>query len=50
MYLNIKLLLPEIIEVLFYLVCILFTIAYLTIAERKSLAYIQRRLGPNIVG
>lgn len=50
---NIKLWLPiisEIIEVLFYLICVLFTIAYLTVAERKSLAYMQRRLGPNVVG
>lgn len=50
---NIQLWLPiisEIIEVLFYLVCVLFTIAYLTVAERKSMAYMQRRLGPNVVG
>lgn len=40
----------EIIEVLLYLICILLTIAYLTIAERKGMAYIQRRLGPNSVG
>lgn len=40
----------EIIEVLFYLVCVLFTIAYLTVAERKGMAYIQRRIGPNVVG
>lgn len=44
------LILSEIIEVLFYLVCVLFTIAYLTVAERKGMAYIQRRLGPNAVG
>ena len=50
---NIKLWIPiisEIIEVLFYLVCVLFTIAYLTVAERKTLAYMQRRVGPNAVG
>lgn len=40
----------EIVEVLFYLICVLFTIAYLTVAERKGMAYIQRRLGPNAVG
>lgn len=40
----------DIIEVLLFLVCVLFTVAYLTLAERKTLAYCQRRLGPNIVG
>lgn len=40
----------EIVEILFYLVCVLFTIAYLTVSERKGMAYIQRRLGPNAVG
>lgn len=43
-------LISEIVEVLFYLICVLFTIAYLTVAERKGMAYIQRRLGPNAVG
>lgn len=37
-------------EVLLFLVCVLFTIAYLTVAERKTMAYMQRRIGPNIVG
>lgn len=40
----------DIIEVLLFLVCVLFTVAYLTVAERKTLGYFQRRLGPNIVG
>lgn len=37
-------------EVLLFLVCILFSVAYLTVAERKTLGYMQRRLGPNAVG
>jgi NADH-ubiquinone oxidoreductase chain 1 len=40
----------DIIEVLVYFVCILFSVAFLTVAERKQLAYHQRRLGPNIIG
>lgn len=31
-------------------VCLLVTIAYYTIAERKIMAAIQRRRGPNVVG
>lgn len=37
-------------EILIFLVCVLFSVAYLTVAERKTLAYMQRRLGPNYVG
>jgi NADH-ubiquinone oxidoreductase chain 1 len=40
----------DIIEVLLFLVCVLFSVAYLTVAERKTLGYFQRRLGPNAVG
>lgn len=40
----------QIAEVLLFLVCILFSVAYLTVAERKTLGYLQRRLGPNAVG
>lgn len=40
----------DIIEVLLFLVCVLFSVAYLTVAERKTLGYMQRRLGPNAVG
>lgn len=36
--------------VLLKLVCILISVAYFTIAERKIMAAIQRRLGPNIEG
>ncbi len=37
---------------LFFLkiVCILIAVAYFTIAERKVMAAIQRRKGPNVVG
>jgi NADH-ubiquinone oxidoreductase chain 1 len=40
----------NIVEILIFLVCVLFSVAYLTVAERKTLAYMQRRLGPNFVG
>lgn len=40
----------SLIEVLILFVCILISVAYLTVAERKTLAYMQRRIGPNIVG
>lgn len=40
----------DIIEILIFLVCILFSVAYLTVGERKTLGYFQRRLGPNAVG
>lgn len=32
------------------IVCLLITIAYYTLAERKIMASVQRRLGPNVVG
>jgi NADH:ubiquinone oxidoreductase subunit H len=32
------------------IVCLLVAIAYYTIAERKIMAAIQRRRGPNVVG
>lgn len=37
-------------EVLIKILCLLIAIAYFTIAERKAMAAIQRRKGPNIVG
>jgi NADH-ubiquinone oxidoreductase chain 1 len=40
----------DIIEILIFLVCVLFSVAYLTVGERKTLGYMQRRLGPNAVG
>ena len=40
----------SIIEVLIVTVPVLLTVAFVTIAERKTMASMQRRLGPNIVG
>lgn len=40
----------SIIEVLLVVVPSLLTVAFVTIAERKTMASMQRRLGPNIVG
>ena len=37
-------------EVLLLLVPVLFSVAFVTVAERKTMASMQRRLGPNIVG
>jgi NADH-ubiquinone oxidoreductase chain 1 len=40
----------SIIEVLLVTVPVLLTVAFVTVAERKTMASMQRRLGPNIVG
>jgi len=40
----------SIIEVLLVVVPVLLTVAYITVAERKTMASMQRRLGPNVVG
>jgi NADH-ubiquinone oxidoreductase chain 1 len=40
----------SIIEVILVLVPSLLAVAYVTVAERKTMASMQRRLGPNIVG
>jgi NADH-ubiquinone oxidoreductase chain 1 len=40
----------SILEVLVLVVPVLLTVAFITIAERKTMASMQRRLGPNIVG
>src|SRR3954467_767532 len=40
----------SIIEVLLVLVPALLGVAYVTVAERKTMASMQRRLGPNAVG
>jgi NADH-ubiquinone oxidoreductase chain 1 len=40
----------SIIEVILVLVPVLVGVAYVTVAERKTMASMQRRLGPNIVG
>ena len=42
--------LVSILEVLIVTVPVLLTVAYVTVAERKTMASMQRRLGPNIVG
>src|SRR5438105_12548866 len=39
-----------IIEVLLVVVPALLSVAFVTVAERKTMASMQRRLGPNIVG
>ena len=40
----------SIIEVLLVAVPVLMTVAFVTVAERKTMASMQRRLGPNVVG
>jgi NADH-ubiquinone oxidoreductase chain 1 len=40
----------SVIEVVIVTVPVLLTVAYVTVAERKTMASMQRRLGPNIVG
>src|ERR1700742_2945890 len=40
----------SIIEVILLLVPTLLAVAYVTVAERKTMASMQRRLGPSIVG
>ena len=37
-------------EVILILVPALLAVAYVTVAERKTMASMQRRLGPNVVG
>src|SRR5205823_10187358 len=46
----IHLTLISILEVLLVLVPALLAVAYVTVAERKTMASMQRRLGPNVVG
>jgi len=43
-------LIVSIVEVVIVTVPVLFTVAFATVAERKTMASMQRRLGPNIVG
>src|SRR5215468_10233928 len=40
----------SILEVLVVTVPVLLSVAFVTVAERKTMASMQRRLGPNIVG
>src|ERR1700729_787259 len=37
-------------EVLLLIIPVLMSVAFITIAERKTMASMQRRIGPNIVG
>lgn len=53
-YINLNMLyfptLISVLEVLAVTVPVLLTVAYITVAERKTMASMQRRLGPNAVG
>jgi len=40
----------SILEVLLVTIPVLLTVAFVTVAERKTMASMQRRLGPNVVG
>jgi NADH-ubiquinone oxidoreductase chain 1 len=40
----------SVLEVLAVTIPVLLTVAFITIAERKTIASMQRRLGPNSVG
>jgi NADH:ubiquinone oxidoreductase subunit H len=40
----------QLVLILIKIICLLVAIAYYTIAERKIMAAIQRRRGPNVVG
>jgi NADH-quinone oxidoreductase subunit H len=42
--------LGQLLLILLKIVCLLVAIAYYTIAERKIMASVQRRRGPNVVG
>ena len=47
---NIYQYLIPILEVLIVIIPVLLSVAFVTVAERKTMASMQRRLGPNIVG
>lgn len=40
----------SVVEVLLDILPVLLTVAYVTVAERKTMASMQRRLGPNVIG
>jgi NADH:ubiquinone oxidoreductase subunit H len=42
--------LKSLIEVIIVLIPVLMSIAFFTVAERKTMGSMQRRLGPNVVG
>ena len=37
-------------EVILVIIPVLFSVAFVTLAERKTMASMQKRLGPNIIG
>lgn len=45
-----SIILINILKVLLFILPVLLVIAFVTIAERKTMASVQRRLGPNVVG
>jgi NADH-ubiquinone oxidoreductase chain 1 len=47
LYIN---LIINLLEIIFLILPALLVIAFITIAERKTMASMQRRIGPNIVG
>jgi len=47
---NLSFIFFTVLQSLIIIVCILISVAYFTLAERKILASIQRRRGPNVVG
>jgi NADH:ubiquinone oxidoreductase subunit H len=47
---NIYSTLISVLEVLIVIISVLLSVAFVTIAERKTMASMQRRLGPNAVG
>lgn len=49
MFLTLHILMTLVLAVI-KLVCLLVAIAYFTLAERKIMAAVQRRVGPNVVG
>ena len=40
----------NILEILVLIIPVLLSVAFITIAARKTMASMQRRLGPNVVG
>ena len=40
----------SLINIIFFIIPVLLSVAFITIAERKTMASMQRRIGPNIVG
>jgi NADH-ubiquinone oxidoreductase chain 1 len=47
MYIN---LIINLLEIVFIVIPALLAVAFVTIAERKTMASMQRRIGPNIIG